>query len=223
MNPKPNAVQASYDRVAPEYADRFHYELSHKPLDRALLDCFADQVRGLGPVVDVGCGPGQIAHYLHARGLPVSGIDLSPEMVAHARRLAPRIGFRQGNMLALDAADASWGGIVAFYAIVNLPSDDVAQALREFGRVLRPGGLVLLSFHLGQEIVHLEEWWDKPVDLDFYFYERATVARMLEAAGFVVEAAVERRPYVRIEHPSQRCYLFARKPASDDRDSAISR
>src|SRR5262245_8181879 len=87
MDERTRAVQTSYDRVAAPYAARFSYELAQKPLDRALLDYFAEQVRGRGPVVDVGCGPGQVAHYLHTRGVPVSGLDLSPEMVAHARRL----------------------------------------------------------------------------------------------------------------------------------------
>src|SRR5437867_6393483 len=61
MDPKTAAIQASYDRVATEYAGRFFDELAHKPLDRALLNCFAEQVQGRGPVADLGCGPGQIA------------------------------------------------------------------------------------------------------------------------------------------------------------------
>ena len=211
MNPKITALQTSYDRVAAEYAARFFDELVHKPLDRALLDCFAEQVQGRGPVADLGCGPGQIAGYLHARGVPTLGVDLSPEMVALARRLTPEIAFQQGSMLALDAADAAWGGIVAFYSIIHLLPDDLPRALREFNRVLCPGGLVLLSFHLGQEIVHLGEWWGKPVDIDFHFYERATIERQLEAAGFTIEARIERRPYIAVEHPSQRAYLLARK------------
>src|SRR5437773_6198242 len=75
-------VRASYDRVAAEYAERIAGELAGKPFDRALLDRFADQVRPLGPVCDVGCGPGHVTAYLHERGLDVFGVDLSPEMVA---------------------------------------------------------------------------------------------------------------------------------------------
>ena len=215
MESRINATRASYDRVAQEYAARFFDELIHKPLDRALLDCFAEQVRGRGPVVDIGCGPGQVARYLHARGVPASGLDLSPEMVALAQRLTPEVSFRQGSMLALDAADGTWGGISAFYCIIHLPPDGVLQALREFNRVLCPGGLLLLAFHIGQEIVHLDEWWDQPVDIDFHFLERAAVERQLEAAGFVVEARIERQPYVPFEYPSQRAYLLARKPQSE--------
>ncbi|HWE63667.1 MAG TPA: class I SAM-dependent methyltransferase, partial [Chloroflexota bacterium] len=94
-------LQASYDRVATRYAEDFFDELSRKPFDRRLLDQFAEQVRGQGPVWDVGCGPGHVARYLHGRGLPVSGLDLSAGMIACARRLNPDISFAQGTMLAL--------------------------------------------------------------------------------------------------------------------------
>jgi SAM-dependent methyltransferase len=206
------ALQASYDRVAEEYAVHFFDELAHKPLDRALLSCFAEQVREHGPVAELGCGPGQIAHYLHERGVSILGIDLSAEMVALAQRLTPEITFRKGTMLALDVEDGTWGGIVAFYSIIHVPPDALPQALAEFYRALRPGGLVLVSFHLGDERVHADELLGKPVAIDFYFYQPDTIERALQAAGFTVEARLERQPYVAVEYPSRRGYLFARKP-----------
>ena len=206
------ALQTSYDRVAEEYAARFFGELVHKPLDRALLDCFAEQVRELGPVAELGCGPGQIARYLRERGVSILGIDLSAEMVALARRLTPEIAFRQGTMLALDVEDGAWGGIVAFYSIIHLPPDDLPQALAEFHRALRPGGLVLVSFHVGDERVHTDEFLGQPVAIDFYFYQPETIEGHLRAAGFTIEARLERQPYVAVEYPSRRGYLFARKP-----------
>ena len=62
---KTSEVQASYDRVAGEYARHIYDELRHKPLDRQLLDRFADRVKGAGVTCDLGCGPGQVARYLH--------------------------------------------------------------------------------------------------------------------------------------------------------------
>jgi SAM-dependent methyltransferase len=205
-------LRQSYDRVAGEYATRFFGELAHKPLDRALLTAFAEQVRSLGPVADLGCGPGQIARYLHDLGLPALGIDLSPEMVAQARRLNPGLTFRQGDMLALDAADAAWGGIVAFYSVIHLLPEDRPRAFREFHRALCPGGLLLLAFHVGTECLHRDELWGHPVSIDFRFLEFAALESELEAAGFAVEARLERRPYTAVEHPSRRGYLLARKP-----------
>jgi SAM-dependent methyltransferase len=207
------ATQAGYDAVAEEYAMRFFDELAAKPLDRAMLDCLVEMTRGLGIIADIGCGPGQIARYLTDHGAKAMGIDLSPEMVKLAQRLSPDIPFHVGDMLALDLDNDSLGGIAAFYSVIHAPPEQLPQVMREFYRVLHPGGLALLAFHIGDEVKHLEEWWEKPVSLDFHFYQPATLARRLEAAGFRIEAKVERAPYVgSVEHPSQRGYLLARKP-----------
>lgn len=107
-------TQTSYDAVADEYVQRIADELQHKPFDRQLLDRFAAEVRDAGLVFELGCGPGQIARYLHEQGVTVSGIDLSAKMLEQARRLTPGIDFSQGDMTALDAPDKSWAGIVAF-------------------------------------------------------------------------------------------------------------
>src|SRR5262249_51980591 len=154
-------------RVAHLYVEHLFRELEHKPLDRALLDRFAEYVRGSGTVCDMGCGPGHIAQYLHGRGIDVCGIDLSPGVVEQARRLNPTIPFTQGNMLSLQAADESWGGIVAFYSLIHVPRPEVVLALRELKRVLRSGGVLFLAFHIGQEILHRDELWGEEVTLDF--------------------------------------------------------
>lgn len=211
-DPHTAALQAGYDRVAEQYAARFAGELRHKPLDRALLQCFADEVGGGGTVGDVGCGPGQIAAHLTALGLAVEGVDLSAGMVAQARALHPRLRFRQGSMLDLGVDDGAWAGVVAFYSLIHLPSEDLPRALAEFSRVLRPGGLLLTSFHVGTEVRHLDEWWGEPVSLDFHFFETAAMERELNAAGLGVEARLEREPYTAVEVPTRRGYVLARKP-----------
>jgi len=211
MDQRINQPQTGYDPVAEEYAERFLHELAHKPFDRELLDRFAARLRGSGPVCDLGCGPGQIARYLHARGVAAFGMDLSPAMIQVAQRLNPDLHFEQGDMCALRAADETWAGIAAFYAIIHVPRSGVVSVLRELRRVLRSGGLLLLAFHIGDEVIHLDEWWDRPVSLDFYFFSLAEMDGYLREAGFVVEELLERAPYEAVEHPSRRGYIVARK------------
>lgn len=210
---KTNGVQASYDKVAGEYVARIYNELEHKPLDRQLLDQFAESVRGRGPVCDLGCGPGHVAAYLRGRGVDdVFGIDLSPAMVEQARRLNPGIPFEQGDMLSLQAVDESWAGIAAFYSIIHIPREEVTRALGEFKRVLRPNGLLLLAFHIGEEVLHLDEWWGEQVCVDFIFFRTDEMENYLKSAGFVTDKVIERAPYEGVEHPSRRAYIFAQKP-----------
>jgi SAM-dependent methyltransferase len=150
---------------------------------------------------------------LRNRGADAFGIDLSPRLVEHARLLNPGMVFHQGNMLALDAEDESWGGIVAFYSLIHIPRDQVVRALQELKRVLRPNGLLLLSFHLGPEDIHLDEWWGKKVSIDFFFFQREEMENYVQSAGFESEEVIERPPYEGVEYPSRRVYIFARKPS----------
>ncbi|MEO8351608.1 MAG: methyltransferase domain-containing protein [Chthoniobacteraceae bacterium] len=205
-------TQTSYDRVADEYVRRIYDELQHKPLDRQLLDRFAKSVRDIGPACDIGCGPGHVARYLHERGVQVCGIDLSPTMVERARELNVGIDFRVGDMMALDEPAGTWAGIAAFYSVIHIPGGGMVQALRELLRVLMPGGLLLVGFHLGDDTIHLDEWWGQKVCVDFHFFPSVEMSGYLKTAGFVIEEIIEREPYPEIEHQSRRAYIFARRP-----------
>src|SRR5262249_6248340 len=130
-------LRESYDRVAGEYVARIFDELRHKPLDRALLDRFAESVRPIGPACDLVGGPGQVARYLHERGVDVVGVDLSAGMVEQARRLNPGIAFGQADMRGIEVEDGAWGGIAAFYSLIHVPRSEAAAVLGELLRVLR--------------------------------------------------------------------------------------
>lgn len=208
-----NRLPTSYDRVAADYTARIADELAGKPLDRALLHAFAEQAGALGPVADLGCGPGHVAAFLAAAGAAVVGFDLSSGMIDQARRRYPALDFRQGDLRSLDAADATYGGVIAFYSIIHLAEGELDPAFAEWRRALRPGGLALVAFHIGDSVVHLDEWWDHPVDLDFRFLPVEWVTSALERAQFTIEALLQRSPYPGVEHPSQRAYVLARKGA----------
>ena len=206
------SIRESYDRVADEYALRIFNELQHKPLDRDLLNRFAVEMAGSGQVCDMGCGPGQVARYLRDAGTTVFGLDLSEKMLEQARRLNPGIFFQQGNMMALDTADSTLAGIAAFYAIVNIPKESLPLVFREMHRVLRPGGLLLLAFHVGDEVLHEKELWGRPISMDFFLFQPSEIRQCIEASGFGVEEIIERGPYApEVEYQSRRAYVFARK------------
>lgn len=206
-----SAIEESYDRIAEEYGRRIYDELKDKPLDRELLDRFAERVKGNGEVGDFGCGPGHVGRYLCDRGVPAFGLDLSPGMVEQARHLNPAMTFRTGNMLALEIDEISLAGIVAFYAIVNLPRETLPLAFCEMYRVLKPAGLLFLAFHVGNEMLNEDELWGMKISMNFYLLKTDEISRMLENAGFTVEEIIEREPYPEVEYQSRRAYIFARK------------
>jgi len=203
-------LQAGYDLVAEHYATEFFEELKRKPLDRELLDQFAESVSGTGTVCELGCGPGQIARYLKDRGVDMCGVDLSPEMVKVAGRLNPDISFSQGDMLALNFPDNSLAAIVLFYSIIHIHRDAVTRALQEINRVLTPNGKLFLAFHGGEGELHRDEWYGEKVSIDFRLFQAAEMSGYLEAAGFHDIKIIERDPY-EFEHPTKRVYVYATK------------
>lgn len=214
MHDRIKNIRADYDRLAATYAEHFAEELQHKPLDRELLQRFANEVRGRGQICDMGCGPGHVTRYLHQLKLDVSGLDLSPEMIEQARRLHPDISFHQGDMLALQLPDEMFAGIVAFYAIVNLPEDWLPQVFRGMYRVLEPGGLLLLTFHIGGETLCVPELLGHKISMEFHLFPTANIRLQLEGAGFEIEQVIEREPYApEVEYQSRRAYIFARRPS----------
>jgi SAM-dependent methyltransferase len=203
-------IRTSYDSVAAAYVEHLYSELARKPLDRHLLNRFAEEVRERGAVGDLGCGPGHVTRYLRDQGAQMLGIDLSAEMVRWATQLNPDIAFRVGDIRALDLPDASLAGIIAFYSVIHLEPSELEIAFREFRRVLTSNGLLFVAFHVGDHTLHLDELWEQAVSLDFRFLLPGTVIAALQSAGFLVIESVEREPYEGVEYPSRRCYLIAR-------------
>jgi SAM-dependent methyltransferase len=211
-NPLTKSIRESYDRLAEEYARRIANELEHKPLDRELLDRFARTTTGRGEICDLGCGPGHVARYLHDAGASVFGLDLSPGMIEQARKLSPHIPFREGNMMALEITNDTLAGVVAFYAIVNIPRQSLPLVFQEIKRVLRPQGLLLLAFHVGDEVLHEDELWGQKISMDFLLFPTSAIKSDLESAGFTIQEVIERPPYLEVEYQSHRAYILASKP-----------
>jgi hypothetical protein len=73
----------------------------------------------------------------------------------------------------------------------------------------------LLAFHSGDEILHEDELWGRPISMDFFLFQPQAIRRYIEAAGFAIEEIIERGPYSpEVEYQSRRAYIFARKTRS---------
>jgi SAM-dependent methyltransferase len=185
-------VRESYDRVADAYVEGGFGELGPEPWLRAALAAFAESVRGLGPVLDVGCGPGHVSGHLAGLGLDVSGVDLSPRMIEHARRQYPDIRFTVGSATALELAPASLGGVLGWWSLFNLPRTVLPGVLAAFADALVPGGQALVGTHVGDgELRRTESYGGLPVDWTTHYWQPEQLAELLVAAG--LEPMVELR------------------------------
>jgi uncharacterized protein YceH (UPF0502 family)/SAM-dependent methyltransferase len=210
-------VRAAYDAVAGAYADHLGRELDGKPFDRWLLERVAELAEG-GPVADVGCGPGHVALHLAAAGAEVTGFDLSPAMVAEARRRQPDLRFEVADLRSLPAPEppaAGWSAVAAWYSLVHLATSELAGAVAALARTLAPGGVLALALHTGDEVRHLSEWWDRAVDVDFTLHRADAVRAAVTGAGLVDVEWYLRSPNPAVEVETERLYVLARRPAAE--------
>ncbi|WP_425005020.1 class I SAM-dependent methyltransferase [Mycolicibacterium sp. S3B2] len=154
------------------------------PWHKAAIDAFADTVAPIGPVLDVGCGPGTVTAYLAAKGIEVSGIDLSPRMIDHARRLYPQCTFTVGSATDLDLRPASLGGILGWWSLFNLPRNILPAVLASFAAALRPGGQLNVATHVGNDDVErAEAYYGVPVQWTTYQWQPEQLIALVQQAG----------------------------------------
>ncbi|MBE1533651.1 class I SAM-dependent DNA methyltransferase [Actinomadura algeriensis] len=197
-------TRSAYDAIAPVYAELFSDVRQHHAVDRALIAAFAETVDGR--VADAGCGPGHYTAHLRGLGVDAFGVDLSPEMIAHARAAHPGVRFDEGTIAALDVPSGSLGGVLAWYSTIHRDPDDVPAILTEFHRVLRPGGHVLIGFFAGG---------DTPTPFDHkvtraYRWPADHMAALVRDAGLEETARLTRRP-TPDERPFDHVRILARK------------
>jgi ubiquinone/menaquinone biosynthesis C-methylase UbiE len=198
-----------YEDLADAYAvlvdTKPHNAYYERPATLSLLPDVNDK-----RVLDVGCGPGAYAEWLVERGAWVVAMDVSPKMVAHARR---RLGGRAEVRLAdlnqpLDfLADGAVEVVVAPLVLDYIRDWDTVFG--EFYRVLSPrGALVFSTTHpVGDYVYHqpedyfatelVEETWTgfgRPVVMRLYRRPLAAMLNPLIGAGFVLDRIVEPLP-----------------------------
>jgi SAM-dependent methyltransferase len=192
-------VRHAYDTVAEDYATHLPDTRAEAPLDLAMVGAFAAAVASGGDdgvVLDAGCGAGRMSRYLADRGCRVEGVDLSPGMVAMARRDHPDLVFSEGSLTDLPYPDGRVAGVMLWYSIIHTPPVGLARVFTEVSRVLRPGGHVLVGFQAGEgtrDVSASYRRFGHEVRLDRHLFTADQVAAHLEAAGLRETARLVRR------------------------------
>jgi SAM-dependent methyltransferase len=182
-------VRGAYASVAEQYIDLFDRGWVERE-DAGDLALVERHLVGLpGPVLDLGCGPGQWTGHLHALGAEVTGVDMVPEFIAHARAAHPGPEFRLGPMTGLDLPAHSVAGVLAWYSTIHLPPDELDGVLAGIRRLLAPGGTLVVGFFDSEDGV-------APFDhtvLTAYRWPADVLAQRLAAAGFTELERRQRR------------------------------
>jgi ubiquinone/menaquinone biosynthesis C-methylase UbiE len=211
-------ARAVYDMAAPGYVQFVGTEISSAtegPVDRSLLVAFIELIkrRPVGPVADVGCGPGRVAAFMAYHGLDVVGVDVSQAMLTVARNAHPHIRFEEGQLDALPMESGVLAGAVCWYSIIYTPAERLAEAFGELTRVLMPGGYLLLAFQAEGEAVRRLDAHGTHLPLTSYRHSVQDVVRCLEGTAFEIYSTVLRAPELEHETTSQG-FVIASSPLS---------
>ena len=147
-------MRHAYDEVAEDYATYLPDTRPETRLDLTMIEAFAEVVTSSenanAQILDAGCGAGRMSQYLADRGWDVQGVDLSPGMVAMARRDHRDLRFTVGSLTHLPYPDDRFAGVMLWYSIIHTPPAGLPRIFAETTRVLRPGGHVLVGFQSGE-------------------------------------------------------------------------
>lgn len=193
----------AYDAIAATYREDVEDSPYNAHLDVPGTTALLPDVAG-AHVLDAGCGTGKYSAWLHDHGADVVGIDVSEEMVAHAReRLPATVPVMQATLEAeLPFEDAAFDGVVSGLVLDYLP--DWEPVFASFHRVLRPGGFLVFSvshpfdefpladdenyFHREQRVKD----WD--VEIPYYRRPLEAMVNPLLRAGFTLSEVTEPQP-----------------------------
>lgn len=175
-----DVVRSGYDAIAAEYTSARHVDVQQI----SLLQDLAGRLPADATILDAGCGAGvPVTQWLSER-FTVTGVDISPEQVRLARQLVPQATFVCQDMTTLDVPDASFDAICSFYAVIHIPREEHLPLLRDFHRMLKPGGFLLLGMGSSDSPGIVEPFFGAP--MYWSHYDAATNVRMMEEAGFHV-------------------------------------
>ena len=137
-------TKARYNRIAPVYDSM---ERMMEPRFKAWREKLWAQADG--DILEVGTGTGKNMPY-YPRDAHVTAIDIADQMLARARERACELGLsvdlREGDVQALAFPDATFDTVVATFVFCSVP--DPVLGLHELGRVVKPGGQILLLEHV---------------------------------------------------------------------------
>ncbi len=207
-------TRRAYNLVAQRYHDLFHNEMNEKAYDRHLLDAFADRFGQDAVVCDAGCGPsGHIGRYVYDKGIQVVGVDISDRCIELARQHNPGMAFERGDISRLAFDACSFDGIIAYYSIIDTPKRYVSRIFREFHRVLKPNGYLLVAVKAGTTEGYVDDLLGVKTEIYFALFTEQEITHYFEEAGFVLEFIEKRNPYD-FEISNERIFAIGQKVAT---------
>ncbi len=131
---------------------------------------------------DAGCGSGYPVTQVLGRSFRVTGLDFAKEQVLMAKGTVPGAEFILGDIADLPVRDCVFDAICSYYAIIHVPRSEHSKLLRDFHRILKPGGLALLCMGAGDLPEDVDDWYG--TQMYWSHYDKKTNLSMMKEGGF---------------------------------------
>ncbi|MBI1973637.1 class I SAM-dependent methyltransferase [Candidatus Micrarchaeota archaeon] len=200
-------VRQLYKRIASEYVKEYWGKASP---DDKYIEEFLSLLPARAKVLDAGCGAGDSVAMFLERGFRAEGIDLSPEMLAIAKRKVPKARFRFMNLQRLSFKPASFDAVYSFGVFEHIPKPGCLKILKGFARVLKQEGFLFLNFPRGRG----EHKTYYPLARESFtasFYSLGEFRDLLSRSGFCIVSKHLARPAYRRGTSYSRFFIIARK------------
>lgn len=189
----PNIIDEYLQKTKAAYEDpeivNSYWERTKNILRSNNLDKMVQLLWPQAKVLDVGCGPGRDSAYLVSKGLDVTGIDYSTQMIAKAKELHGEndcLVFKTMDMMDFTFPDEEFDGVWASASLLHIPKKHIPSVLKGICRILKPKGILLVSVMQGSgEKYTVETKYAKPVERFFSFFGSSEIQKYIESAGFI--------------------------------------
>jgi SAM-dependent methyltransferase len=142
----------AYENLAAAYSHDWNTQ--PEPVD--MYDLFRRFLIKGGTTAEIGCGNGRDAHWLTNNGFIVEAFDSSKELIRIAKSLYPKTHFETANLPELREICSEYGNVICETVIMHLPTSQIHKALQSLRRILKPGGIMYLSWRVteGEDARH---------------------------------------------------------------------
>jgi ubiquinone/menaquinone biosynthesis C-methylase UbiE len=176
------AVRDAYDEMADHYYDEYTKPVSEdEPAEP--VEQFCEVLDPTDRLLSAGCGAGDAP--LAAGGAAAVGLDFSREQLSLGRA-DHEAALVQGDMTALPFADDTFDAVAALYSLIHIPLEDHQSTLAEFGRVLRPGGTLLVTEGASEWEGANPDWLDSGTEMRWSIAGREATEEALRSVGFEI-------------------------------------
>lgn len=141
----PSQTHTTWNNLAKLYEEKF---MDLDIYDQTYDIICSDIVKPNAKVLEIGCGPGNIARYLLAKrpDMQILGIDIAPNMIALAQRNNPKASFLVMDAREIDQLKETFDVVVCGFCLPYLSEEEALALIMHSSNILNPGGLIYLSF-----------------------------------------------------------------------------